>query len=297
VGDTVIIQRAGDVIPEVVGAVAGKRLDGAEPWTIPDICPVCGGHVLRVEGEAAHRCLNIACPAQVKERIFHFASRGAMDIEGLGMKTVSQLVDQGMVDDPADLYLLTRDQILGLELFAERSADNLLESLERSKDTTWARLLYSLGIPLVGTHVAKVLAARFTTPADLSRAAVEDLVGIDEVGSGIAQSVTAFFGEQKNIGVLERLEKAGVRARAVSGHGTGGLEGKNIVLTGTLDRYTRDEAREMIESLGGRVTGSVSSRTDYVVTGADPGSKLEKAGKLGVTVLSEEEFVRLVEGE
>jgi DNA ligase (NAD+) len=297
VGDAVIIQRAGDVIPEVVEVAAVKRPHGAEPWTIPDTCPVCGGHVARVEGEAAHRCLNIACPAQVKERLFHFASRSAMDIEGLGMKTVSQLVDRGIVDDPADLYAMTKEEILDLDLFAEKSAANLLESLERSKDTTWARLLYSLGIPLVGTHVAKVLAARFTTPDDLSRAAAEDLIGIDEVGPGIAQSVTAFFGEDRNIEVLERLENAGVRTRPVSGTGKGGLEGKNFVLTGAMERYTREEARELIENLGGRVTGSVSSRTDYVLAGADPGSKLEKARELGVTVLSEEDFEKMIGGE
>ena len=173
-GDTVIVQRAGDVIPEVVEVVQGKRPEGTVPWMMPEECPVCLTHVVRVEGEAAHRCTNIACPAQVKERIFHFASRGAMDIEGLGMKTVSQLVDSGIVSDPSDLYSLTKEQILSLDLFADKSADNLLKSLEKSKPTTWARGLFSLGIPLVGRHMAKVLAHHYTAPADLEHVSVEN---------------------------------------------------------------------------------------------------------------------------
>jgi DNA ligase (NAD+) len=294
VGDTVIVQRAGDVIPEVVHVIEENRPVAARPWFIPETCPVCGGHVVRVEGEAAHRCVNMGCSAQVKERIFHFASRGAMDIEGLGMKTVSQLVDGGTVDDPADLYTLTKEQILGLDLFAEKSAGNLLESLDRSRNTTWARLLYSLGIPLVGTHVSKVLAARFTTPADLKHASLEDLTETKEIGPGIAQSVRAFFDEDRNIDVLERLEGAGVKPVAASDPDTAALAGKTFVLTGTMERYTRDEAREKIENQGGRVTGSVSRRTDYVVAGTDPGSKLAKARELGVTVLNEEEFEEMI---
>jgi len=277
-----------------VRVIKEKRLQGAEPWLIPDTCPVCRGHVVRVEGEAAHRCVNLACPAQVKERLFHFASRKAMDIDGLGRKTISQLVDRGMVDDPADLYSLTRVQILGLDLFAEKSADNLLKSLDDSRNTTWTRLLYSLGIPLVGSHVAKVLAGVFTTPADLEHASLEELMETEDIGPGIAQSVKAFFDEGRNINVLDRLENAGVRAKAVPGPETADLAGKIFVLTGTLERFSREEAKEKIENRGGRVTGSVSGRTDYVVAGSDPGSKLEKAGDLGVKVLSEEGFLEML---
>lgn len=294
IGDVVVVQRAGDVIPEVVRVLRERRPTVVEPWLIPETCPVCGGHVVRVEGEAAHRCVNIGCPAQVKERIFHFASRNAMNIDGLGRKTVSQLVDRGMMDDPADLYSLTREQILSLDLFAEKSADNLISSLEDSRETTWDRLLFSLGIPLVGSHVAKVLAARFTTPADLEQASIEDLMETEEIGPGIAQSVRAFFDEGRNVGVLERLAKAGVTPRAISGRETADLAGKNFVLTGSLEHHTREEAKEKIEKKGGRVTGSVSSRTDYVVAGTDPGSKLEKARELGVRILNEKEFVEMI---
>ncbi|UCG38913.1 MAG: NAD-dependent DNA ligase LigA, partial [bacterium] len=225
VGDTVVVQRAGDVIPEVVGVVADRRPAGAVPWRMPDACPVCGSHVVRVEGEAAHRCTNMACPAQVKERIHHFASRSGMDIDGLGMKTVSQLVDRGLVADPADLYSLTWEQILDLDLFAEKSTENLLDSLERSKGTTWSRVLYALGIPLAGSHVAGVLAKRFPTPADLQHASLEDLVQTPEIGPGIAQSVRSFFDEDKNVEVLRRLWQAGVRPEAVSGPETADLAG------------------------------------------------------------------------
>ena len=294
IGDAVVIQRAGDVIPEVVSILKEKRPEKAGPWLIPGTCPVCKGHVVRVEGEAAHRCVNIACPAQVKERIFHFASRKAMDIDGLGRKTVSQLVDRGLADDPADLYSLTREQILSLDLFAEKSADNLIVSLENSRDTTWARFLYSLGIPLVGSHVAKVLAACFATPADLERASIEDLTETEEIGPGIAQSVRAFFDEDRNIEVLSRFDKAGVRPRAISGLETTDLAGKIFVLTGTLGHYTRHEAKERIENRGGRVTGSVSSRTDYLIAGLDPGSKLARAEELGVDVLSEDMFLEML---
>jgi DNA ligase (NAD+) len=294
VRDTVVIQRAGDVIPEVVGVLTEKRPRGTKPWVMPGVCPVCRGHVVRVEGESAHRCINMICPAQIKERIFHFASRAAMDIEGLGRRTISQLVDRGMVDDPADLYCLTRQQILSLDLFAERSADNFMSSLGISRDTTWERLLYSLGIPLIGSHVAKVLTSRFKTPEDLEQASLEDLVGTEEIGPGIAQSVKAFFDEDQNIDVLNRLLKAGVTLRAVIGPETKNLAGKIFVLTGTLDQQTRDEAKEKIERRGGRVTGSVSGNTDYLVAGADPGSKLAKAQDLGVKVLSEDEFLKVI---
>ncbi len=298
VKDTVVVQRAGDVIPEVVEVKQDLRQNEADSWVMPEKCPVCETGVVRVEGEVAHRCNNIACPAQVKERIYHFASRGAMDIEGLGMETVSQLVDRGIIQDPADLYSLTKEQILSLELFAEKSADNLLKSLEKSKNTTWARQLYSLGIPLVGKQVSKVLAGRFTTPADLEHASMEYLLETFEVGPGIAHSIKVFFAESVSRNILQKLWDAGVlpEMKIVSGHKKTDLAGKTFVLTGTLEKLTRDDATERIEALGGRVTSSVSSKTDYVVAAANPGSnKLEKARELGVTVLTEKDFRELIE--
>jgi DNA ligase (NAD+) len=295
-GDTVVVQRAGDVIPEVVEVVLDQRSEKTVPWAMPEVCPICGSHVVRFEDEAAHRCTNIACPAQVKQRIFHFASRGAMDIEGLGRKTVSQLVDRGMVSDPADLYSLTKEKIFSLDLFAEKSADNLLESLEKSKDTNWARGLFSLGIPHVGRYVARVLASQYTTPADLMYVSAENLQEIPEVGPSIAVSVKAFFNEQVNQNVLQRLQKAGVQWHMGERQSIGiAFDDKNFVLTGTLEEFTRDDVTERIQALGGRVTTSVSKKTDFVVAGTGPGSKLEKARELGITVLTEAEFREMIE--
>jgi len=296
VGDTVIVQRAGDVIPEIVEVRKDSRNPGAAPWRMPDVCPACGSRVVRVEGEAAHRCVNMGCPAQVRERIFHFASRKAMDIDGLGRKTVSQLVERGWVENPADLYSLTKERILDLDLFADKSGDNLLKAIENSRKATWPRLLYALGIPLVGSHVAGILARRFPSPEDLKKASLEDLTGTEGIGPGIAQSVRAFFQEGKNLGIIDRLERAGVFPETVAGPARQDLEGKTFVLTGTLKGFTRDEARERIEGMGGRVAGSVSGRTDFVVAGTHPGSKLEKARELGVRVLAEDEFVKMLEG-
>jgi DNA ligase (NAD+) len=295
VGDTVVIQRAGDVIPEVVRVLGERRPEGAEPWLIPDACPVCGGHVVRVDGEAAHRCVNIGCPAQVKERIFHFASRGAMDIEGLGMKTVSQLVEREKVTVPSDLDSLTMDSLLELELYADKSAQNLLDSIEGAKcSRTSDRLLFGLGIPMVGKVGARLLMSRFQTLGDLVGADEEAMLQIHGIGPEITGQVLSFFREEGNLEEAKKLWRI-FEPRAVSGPEVADLTGKTFVLTGTLERYTRDEAKEKIESRGGRVTGSVSSKTDFLVKGKDPGSKLAKAQELGVKVLNEEEFREIVE--
>jgi len=295
--DTVIVQRAGDVIPEVVEVLLDQRLEAAVPWEMPDSCPVCGTRVVRVEGEAAHRCTNIACPAQVKERISHFASRGAMDIEGLGMRTVSQLVDQGQVNLPSDLDALTKDGLLGLELFAEKSSENLLDSIREAKRSrTSDRLLFGLGIPMVGRVGARLLMSRFQTLADLVLADEEAMLQIHGIGPEITGQVSSFFLEPGNAEEARRLWTI-FEPQAVSGPDTEDLAGKIFVLTGTLENFTRDDAKERIEIRGGKVTGSVSKKTDYVVAGKDPGSKLEKARELGIKVLTEKDFREMIKGK
>ncbi len=297
VGDTVVVQRAGDVIPEVVSVELKKRPAGSRPWRMPEKCPVCGEKVVRLPGEAAYRCANIGCPAQVAERIFHFASRGGMDIEGLGWKKAEQLVERKLARDPADLYRLTRDQLLTLDLMADKSADNLLAALERSKQTTLPRLLFALGIDQVGEHVARLLARRFGTLEALGRATEEELLTVREVGPEIAGNVRAFFDNPHNREVVERLLAAGVSpAEEKAAKAEGALAGKTVVLTGTLTRLTREEAKARVEEEGGRVTSSVSKKTDFVVAGADPGSKLDRARELDVTVLTEEQFEEMLGG-
>jgi DNA ligase (NAD+) len=298
VGDTVVVQRAGDVIPEVVSVVGGHAR-GSHPWKMPGKCPACGEKVVRLEGEAAFRCTNIACPAQVAERIFHFASRAGMDIEGLGWKKSEQLVEKGLARDPADLYRLTPDQLLTLDLMADKSVDNLLSALEKSKKTSLPRLLFALGINQVGEHVARLLARRFGTLEALMDAArkeeMDELLAVREIGPEIAGNVRAFFSNPHNREVLGRLLAAGVLPAAekkVKAEGT--FAGKTVVLTGTLSGMSREQAKQRIEEEGGRVTSAVSAKTDFVVAGADPGSKLEKARELGVTVLTEGEFAGML---
>ena len=296
-GDTVIVQRAGDVIPEVVEVILDQRPKGAVSWVMPDTCPVCGTSVVRVEGEAAHRCTNIACPAQVKERIFHFASRGAMDIEGLGMRTVSQLVDKKKVTVPSDLNALTKDDLLDLELYADKSADNLLDSIrEARRSRTADRLLFGLGIPMVGRVGARLLMARFQTLAHFVGAEEEEMLKIHGIGPEITGQVRSFFSEPGNVEEAGKLW-AIFQPQIVSGPESLRFAEKTFVLTGALKNFTRDEAKERIENKGGKVTASVSKKTDFVVAGADPGSKMEKAREMGVKVLTEKEFLDLIEEE
>jgi DNA ligase (NAD+) len=295
VGDTVLIERAGDVIPYVVQVIAAKRPPAAEPFRFPDRCPACGGVAFRPPGEAYWRCMNTACPAQFKERLRHFASRRAMDIEGLGEAAVDQLVDRQLVRDLADLYHLTVPELAELERFADKSAQNLVAAIQASKGRGLTRLLNGLGIRLVGEQVAHLLASRFGSLERLERASVDELSAVHGVGPQIAESVTKFFADRTNRRVLERLAKAGVTTTEGTGHdGSRPLEGQTFVLTGTLPGLTREEARELIERGGGRVTGSVSRKTDYVVVGASPGSKADDARRLGVTVLDEPALLALV---
>jgi len=293
IGDPVVVQRAGDVIPEVVSVMKDRRTGDPQPYRIPDTCPECGAQVIRLDDEAAHRCANISCPAQVKERIFHFASRRAMDIEGLGRSTISQLVDKGFIKNPADLFLLREDQLLTLDLFSDRSSENLLISIFKTRDKPWWRFIYSLGIPLVGEHVSKTLAKNIYSLNELKRVPFDSLVELHEIGPGIAASVRAFFAEEKNLKVAERLysyTKPELSSKVVNLS----LLGKTFVMTGTLEKYSRSEAKEKIEAMGGRVTGSVSKNTDYLIVGVDPGSKYYKARELGVGMLDERDFIVLI---
>jgi DNA ligase (NAD+) len=289
VGDTVLIEKGGDVIPKVVKVVPAARPSGTQPWTPPQTCPVCASAALREEGEVDRRCPNPSCPAQLEERLKHFARREAMDIEGLGDALVKQLVQRGLVSSFADLYGLTLEQVQGLERMAERSGRNLLEQIDASRSRELRRLVFGLGIRRVGERAARLLAGRFGSLEAIGSASAEELEGIPEIGPAVAGAVRDWFGVESNRELLERLREAGVRTEEERSPAVvaRGLEGKQIVLTGGLAGMTRDEAKEAIQERGGRVTSSVSKKTSYLVAGADPGSKLQKAQELGVQVLDE----------
>jgi DNA ligase (NAD+) len=287
IGDTVLVERAGDVIPYVVQVIAEKRPASARRFHMPAKCPACGSAVLREEGEAAYRCLGMQCPAKLRESIRHFAAKTALDIDGLGDKLVAQLVERGLVRNVADLYALREEQLVDLERMAEKSARNLLREIEASKRTTLARLIQGLGIPQVGEHVAALLAAEFGSIEALMAATSEELLAVREIGPETAREVNAFFALPQNRAVIGRLQAAGVRpARVPRRTANGPLAGKTLVLTGTLS-LPRDQVARRIVAAGGKVTSSVSKKTDYVVAGTEPGSKADKAGRLGVPILDE----------
>jgi DNA ligase (NAD+) len=293
IGDAVLIQRAGEVIPQVVKVV--KPAPAGRAFSMPKQCPVCGGEVHRAEGEVAYRCVNSACPARLKESLLYFAGRRAMNIDGLGEALVDQLVGKGLVHDVADLYRLTHEQLANLERMGDKSASNLREEIENSKKASLARLIFALGIRFVGERTGQLLADHFASLDKLAQASEEELFEVEEVGPRVAESILEFFAEPRNLKVIEKLRKAGLQFEQAKVHKpAGNLAGKQFVLTGTLPRYSRDEAKRMIEEAGGRVTGSVSKKTDYVVVGADPGSKLEKARALGVKTIEEDELMKLL---
>jgi len=295
IGDTVVIRKAGDVIPEVVEVRKEKRTGNEKIFVMPRHCPVCGADVIRLEGEAATRCTGNACPAQIKRLVIHFASRDAMDIQGMGPAVVNQLLDRGIIRDVADLYYLKYEDLIGIDRMGDKSVRNLLEAIEQSKDRGLARLLFGLGIPLVGARAAQLIAQHFGHIDGIMRAKKEDLLEIEEIGNKIAESIVAFFNEEQNVRIVEKLKAAGVLVEqpGLSLHDES-LKGLTFVLTGTLSGYTRDEATRLIEERGGKVSNSVSKKTNYVVVGENPGSKLEKARALGVAILNEEEFERLL---
>lgn len=294
IGDTILLQRAGEVIPQVVKVM--KHAESGHALQTPRECPVCGGKVLRAEGEVAYRCVNAACPAQLKESLLHFAGRRAMDIDGLGEALVDQLVDGSRVKDAADLYALTAEQLAGLERMGKKSASNLVEEMNASKEAPLARVIFAIGIPFVGERTAQLLAAHFGSLDRLEKASETELDEVREIGPKTAQGIAGFFAEERNRLLLEKLRAAGLQFEAELQAKTGPrpLAGKVFVLTGTLPHHSREGATQMIEEAGGRVTGSVSKKTDYVVAGAEPGSKLEKARTLGVKIIGEEELARLL---
>jgi len=298
IGDHVLVEKAGEIIPQVVKVVEEMRTGKERRYRRPRKCPSCGEPAQRDPDGVYVRCVNPACPAQRVERIAHFASRGAMDIEGLGEALVVQLVRNDLVRDCGDLYYLKKDQVKALEHMAEKSAQNLMDALAQSKSRGLARLLHGLGIPNVGAHLAGVLAQHFGSIEELRNASVEDLEAVDEVGPVVARSIAEFFRAEPTVRVLDKLVRAGVKTEAatVAARQNADVAGKTFVLTGSLERYTRDEARQWIESLGGRVTGSVSRNTDYLVVGQNPGTKLDKARQIGVRELSEDEFEELLAG-
>jgi DNA ligase (NAD+) len=294
IGDTVLIQRAGEVIPQVVKVV--NHAPSGEEFRMPTACPVCGGDVFRSEGEVAYRCVNAACPAKLKESLLHFAGRRAMNIDGLGEALVDQLVDKGLVRDLADLYSLTPEQVANLERLGDKSAANLLGEIENSKQAELARVLFAVGIRFVGERTAQFLVDHFGSLDELATASAEELCEVEEVGPRVAEAILQFFHEERNRNVIDKLRKAGLQfeQQTKKPKRAAPLAGKQFVLTGTLPNYSRDEAKKMIEDAGGRVTGSVSKKTDYVVAGADPGSKVDKARELGVKTIDEEELLKLL---
>ena len=292
-GDTVLVERAGEVIPHVLKVV--KHGTEEKPFKMPTHCPVCGTRVHRAEGEVAYRCVNVSCPARMRESVIHFASRHAMNIDGLGEKIVDQLLDKGLVKDFADLYKLDLETLANLERMAEKSAQNLLNEIEASKKNSLDRVIYAIGIPFVGERTAQLLAAHFASMEKIAAASAEELMEVGEVGPKIAEGVREFFSEAANRKLIDRLRQAGVnmkgeRAAPVSAK----LAGKTFVFTGTLANRTREEAEALVASHGGKAGGSVSKKTSYVVVGTDPGSKYDKAKTLGVPVLDESQFEKLL---
>jgi DNA ligase (NAD+) len=287
VGDTVFVQRAGDVIPEVVKVVESKRTGQETIFNMPKTCPVCGADTFRVKGEAATRCINITCPAQVKERIKHFASKGAFDIEGMGDKLINQLVDKGLLSSYADIFGLSEDTLQALERMGPKSAENIINAIKKSKRISFKRFLYGLGIRHVGEHVAGIIASRFKNIDSLAGATPEDLAFLEGIGPVVAESAVRFFRQDENRKALNKIMDSGVHVYFEGEKKQGAVSDKSFVLTGALESMTRSQAKKLIETAGGRVTGSVSRSTDYLVVGASPGSKLDQAKKLGVEIIDE----------
>lgn len=295
-GDTVVVQRAGDVIPEVVKAIVSRRTGKEKPYVMPDTCPVCGTRVQRKQGEAVCRCPNTSCPAQVRASLSHFVSKGAMDIDGLGDKILGQLLDRRMIRDEADIYALTVERLLELDKIEQKSATNLMKAIQESKHTTLGRFIYALGIRHVGEHVAILLADHFMTLDRFMNATREELLSIKGIGEEIADSVVSYFEDPSNRDLIDRLLAAGITLETttmVDQHSP--IEGKTFVLTGSLEKLKRAEAKEQIVRAGGKVSNTVGKNTDYLVVGAAPGSKLEKARDLGITVINENTFLSLLE--
>ncbi|MBE7042938.1 MAG: NAD-dependent DNA ligase LigA [Ruminococcaceae bacterium] len=296
IGDKVMVRKAGDIIPEVVRSLPEKRTSELPAWNMPVICPECGSPTIRIEGEAAVRCSGAACPAQQTRKIIHFASKSAMDIEGLGPAVVSKLLEQKLIKTSADLYQLTPIELMALDKFGEKSASNLLDALEQSKSRGLERVLCALGIPFVGERTAAQLAARFGNIDAMINAEPTELAAVEDVGDKIAVSITEFFKSASNRELIKKLSDAGVSMAATQKEITDErFAGKTFVLTGTLPDYRREDAAKIIRSFGGKVSGSVSKKTDFVLAGEEAGSKLEKAQQLGVTIINQDEFIQMIQ--
>jgi DNA ligase (NAD+) len=297
IGDWVVVQRAGEVIPEVVAPLVERRTGQEREFTMPTRCPVCQTPAVRPDGEAVTRCPNLSCPAQVLERLYHFASRDAMNIEGLGGKLLAQLLERGLIRDPADLYRLTKEDVLSLDRMGDKLAQNILDAIDRSRQTTFTRFLYALGIRHVGGHIADLLAGHFKSPEALMTASFEEIRDVPGIGPTIAESVATFLKQTPNRRLVQRLLAGGVRPKAEEGTAAGRdgpLAGSQVVFTGTMSRWTRGQAEALAREAGGVAVDSVTKKTTYLVAGESPGSKLEKARRLGIKVLTEDEFARLI---
>lgn len=295
IGDTVVIQKAGDIIPEVVKVIKEARSGNEREFSMPEKCLECGALVVREEGEAAHRCTGMDCPAQRLRHIIHFVSKSAMDIDGCGPSIIEQMLDRKMINNAADLYYLDEDSIAAMDKMGKKSAQNLLDSIDKSKSNELYRLINALGIRHIGEKASKILAKKYKTIDNLINADVEELTLIDDIGAKMAQTINEFFNEEQNINFINRLKAVGVNCEDYAQENEDlRFEGKTFVLTGTLSKYTRSEASEIIERFGGKTSSSVSKKTSYVLAGEEAGSKLDKANKLGVTVISEDEFENMI---
>lgn len=294
IGDTVIIEKAGDIIPAVVGVVKEKRPANSVPFEMPKVCPICGEPLVREEGEAAVRCINPNCSAQQLRAVIHFVSKAAMNIDGLGASIVEQLLDKKLINDCSDIYYLNFDNVISLDGFAEKSANNLIAAISESKKSGLDRVLFGLGIRMIGSRAAQILAAHFGNIDPLMSASVDELSSISEIGTKMAQSIVEYFKQDKSLYIIERLRAAGVDLTYTSTQKGNNFDGKIFVLTGTLPTLKRNDAKKLIESYGGKVSGSVSKNTDFVVAGEEAGSKLDKALSLGIKVLSESELTEML---
>jgi len=296
IGDRVFVEKGGEIIPKIVKVIPEARDGDEKDIPVPVKCPVCGNSVIKDTGEVAIRCPNVRCPAQVKERIIHFASKNAMDIEGLGEQWVNIFVDKGLLSDYGDIYYLKYEDLINLERMGDKSVKNLLKAIEDSKNRPLSRLIFALGIRYIGTHASEILAENFSSIDHLAKATFDHLSSIDEIGPVMAESIVEFFKNEENLKVIEKLKKVGVKTSREEKE----IEKKNVlseltfVITGTLKNYTRDEITDYIKSLGGKVSSSVSKKTDYIICGKEPGSKLQKGRQLGVKIINEEEFEQLV---
>ncbi len=294
VGDTVVVRKAGDIIPEILRPIPEKRKGDEVEFSMPENCPACGSHVIREDGEAAYRCTDANCPAQLARRLIHFASRDAMNIDGCGEAQINQLIENGIIACAADIYYITREQLLSLDRMGEKSADNLLAAINASKEAGLARLIFALGIRHIGKSSGEALAEHFGSIDKLIEADIDELCELDDMGKVCAESVVAYFANTDNLRNIEQLKEAGVKTEAIKEIRGNSLEGLTFVITGTLPGMKREEASALISSYGGKVSSSVSKKTSYLLAGADGGSKLDKAEKLGVEIISLEKLMQLI---